>query len=79
MELTIAVQNLGLGGLRTGSGDPDHRWPQLAERINSAAERVGAQRVDAVLLQFSGRAYKPSQLAIESLMRVSSQAQVWGT
>ncbi|MFE7430976.1 hypothetical protein [Streptomyces sp. NPDC057545] len=24
-------------------------------------------------------AYKPSQLAIESLMRVSSQAQVWGT
>ncbi|MFB6507530.1 MULTISPECIES: hypothetical protein [unclassified Streptomyces] len=51
MELTIAVQNLGLGGLRTGSGDPEHRWPLLAERINSAAGRVGARRVDAVLLQ----------------------------
>ncbi|MFH8520390.1 hypothetical protein ACH4CE_36055 [Streptomyces gelaticus] len=56
MELTIAVQNLRLGGLHTGAGYPDHRWPQLAERINNAAERVGARHVDAVLLQFSGRA-----------------------
>jgi endonuclease/exonuclease/phosphatase family metal-dependent hydrolase len=51
MELTIVVQNLGHGGLRNGSGDPDHRWPQLAERINSAAARVGARQVDAVLVQ----------------------------
>ncbi|NUK09952.1 endonuclease/exonuclease/phosphatase family protein [Streptomyces lunaelactis] len=51
MELTIAVQNLGHGGLRNGSGDPEHRWPQLAERINSAAERVGARHVDLALVQ----------------------------
>lgn len=51
MELTIAVQNLGHGGLRNGSGDPDYRWPQLAERINSAGQLVGARQVDAVLVQ----------------------------
>lgn len=51
MELTIAVQNLGNGGLRNGSGDPDHRWPQLVERINSAAARVGALQIDALLIQ----------------------------
>lgn len=45
MELKIVVQNLGHGGLRNGSGDPDHRWPLLVERILSA----GAP--DLVLLQ----------------------------
>ncbi|MEY9966894.1 hypothetical protein ABIA33_004959 [Streptacidiphilus sp. MAP12-16] len=40
MRLTICVQNLGHGGLRNGGGDPEDRWPLLAERINSAAERV---------------------------------------
>ncbi|WP_328698564.1 hypothetical protein [Streptomyces sp. NBC_00342] len=45
MELTVVVQNLGNGGLRSGSGDPEERWPQLVERIRSA----GA--ADLVLLQ----------------------------
>jgi hypothetical protein len=39
------VQNLGHGGLRNGDGVPEDRWPSLADRINSAAERV-----DVVLL-----------------------------
>lgn len=38
MELTIVVQNLGHGGLRDGSGDPDDRWPVLAERILTVGE-----------------------------------------
>ncbi|MFF8919160.1 hypothetical protein ACF08M_39190 [Streptomyces sp. NPDC015032] len=38
MELTIVVQNLGHGGLRNGAGDPEDRWPQLAERILSVGE-----------------------------------------
>lgn len=45
MQLTVAVQNLGLGGLKDGDGNPEDRWPLLAERINSAADRV-----DVVLL-----------------------------
>lgn len=40
MQLTIAVQNLGHGGLKDGDGNPEDRWPLLAERINSAADRV---------------------------------------
>lgn len=51
MELTIAVQNLGHGGLRNGSGDADNRWPHLAERINSAAAKVGSEHVDLALVQ----------------------------
>ncbi|MFF1422047.1 hypothetical protein [Streptomyces sp. NPDC058280] len=43
--MTIAIQNLGLGGLKDGDGNPEDRWPLLAERINSAADRV-----DVVLL-----------------------------
>jgi len=39
------VQNLGHGGLRDGDGNPEDRWLLLAERINTAAERV-----DVVLL-----------------------------
>ncbi|MEU5836341.1 hypothetical protein ABZ820_22105 [Streptomyces diacarni] len=35
MELTVVVQNLGLGGLRNGAGDPEDRWPLLVERIRS--------------------------------------------
>ncbi|WP_424864053.1 endonuclease/exonuclease/phosphatase family protein [Streptomyces sp. MMS24-I29] len=46
MELTVVVQNLGMGGLQDGDGNPQDRWPQLAERIGGAAERV-----DVVLLQ----------------------------
>ncbi|MGW0771530.1 hypothetical protein [Streptomyces sp. NPDC002676] len=38
MELTIVVQNLSHGGLRTGSGDPQDRWPSLAERILSMGQ-----------------------------------------
>lgn len=34
--LTIVTQNLGLGGLWTGGGDPEDRWPLLRERILSA-------------------------------------------
>lgn len=46
MELTIVVQNLGLGGLHNGNGDPEDRWPQLVERI------LGVDRApDLVLLQ----------------------------
>lgn len=45
MELTIVVQNLAHGGLRNGVGDPENRWPRLAERIRS----VGTP--DLVLLQ----------------------------
>ncbi|MGW0712502.1 endonuclease/exonuclease/phosphatase family protein [Streptomyces sp. NPDC002643] len=45
MELTIVVQNLGHGGLRNGSGDPEDRWPQLVERI------LGAGEPDLVLVQ----------------------------
>ncbi|MER5973308.1 endonuclease/exonuclease/phosphatase family protein [Streptomyces sp. NPDC002055] len=45
MELTVVVQNLGLGGLRSSSGDPEDRWPALAERIR------GAGAPDLVLLQ----------------------------
>jgi endonuclease/exonuclease/phosphatase family metal-dependent hydrolase len=45
VQLTVVVQNLGHGGLRNGDGDPEDRWPLLAERINSAADRV-----DVVLL-----------------------------
>ncbi|MFI9041751.1 hypothetical protein [Streptomyces sp. NPDC053726] len=40
MQLTIAVQNLGHGGLKDGDGNPEDRWPLLAERINAAADRV---------------------------------------
>ncbi|MGW5442810.1 hypothetical protein [Streptomyces asiaticus] len=50
MQLTVAVQNLGLGGLADGDGNPDDRWPQLAERLNGAADRVGASQVDIVML-----------------------------
>ncbi|WP_370066373.1 endonuclease/exonuclease/phosphatase family protein [Streptacidiphilus sp. MAP5-3] len=45
MQLTVVVQNLGHGGLKNGDGEPEDRWPLLAERINAAAERV-----DVVLL-----------------------------
>ncbi|MFF4534116.1 endonuclease/exonuclease/phosphatase family protein [Streptomyces sp. NPDC001407] len=45
MELTVVVQNLGHGGLRNGSGDPEDRWPLLAERIRSAGP------ADLVLVQ----------------------------
>ena len=45
MKLTIVVQNLGHGGLRDADGNPQDRWPLLAERINTAADRV-----DVVLL-----------------------------
>lgn len=45
MELTIVVQNLAHGGLRNGAGDPENRWPRLAERIRSAGTP------DLVLLQ----------------------------
>ncbi|MFE2426932.1 endonuclease/exonuclease/phosphatase family protein [Streptomyces sp. NPDC059373] len=44
MELTIVVQNTGRGGLKTGAGQPQDRWPLLVERI-SACEP------DVVLLQ----------------------------
>ncbi|MDX2819941.1 hypothetical protein PV416_02340 [Streptomyces ipomoeae] len=40
MLLTGVVQNLGTGGTEDGDGRPDDRWPLLAERINSAADRV---------------------------------------
>lgn len=40
MHLTVVVQNLGMGGLEDGDGNPQDRWPLLAQRINSAAERV---------------------------------------
>ncbi|MDH6111437.1 endonuclease/exonuclease/phosphatase family metal-dependent hydrolase [Kitasatospora sp. MAP12-15] len=33
MKLTIVVQNLGRGGIWTGSGEYHDRWPQLVERI----------------------------------------------
>ncbi|MET9779221.1 endonuclease/exonuclease/phosphatase family protein [Streptomyces sp. NPDC006367] len=46
MQLTVVVQNVGTGGIRNGDGDPEDRWPALAERINGAADRV-----DVVLLQ----------------------------
>ncbi|WP_030889819.1 endonuclease/exonuclease/phosphatase family protein [Streptomyces sp. NRRL S-1868] len=49
MLLTITVQNLGHGGLADGDGNPEDRWPQLAERINGAAERVGAPHVDVAM------------------------------
>lgn len=45
MQLTVVTQNLGLGGLRSGDGDPQDRWPLLAQRILGAAARV-----DVVLL-----------------------------
>ncbi|MER5781262.1 endonuclease/exonuclease/phosphatase family protein [Streptomyces mobaraensis] len=45
MELTVVVQNLSHGGLRNGSGDPEDRWPLLAERIRTAGP------VDLVLVQ----------------------------
>lgn len=38
MELLIAVQNLGHGALRDGSGNPEDRWPQVVERLRSAGE-----------------------------------------
>ncbi|WP_175308960.1 endonuclease/exonuclease/phosphatase family protein [Streptomyces lunaelactis] len=46
----MAVQNLGHGGLRDGDGNPEDRWPHLAERINGAADQVGASHVDVVML-----------------------------
>ena len=45
MQVTVAVQNLGHGGLKDGDGNPEDRWPLLADRINTAGERV-----DVVLL-----------------------------
>lgn len=45
MLLTVVVQNLGTGGTEDGDGRPGDRWPLLAERINTAADRV-----DAVML-----------------------------
>ncbi|WP_435124556.1 hypothetical protein [Actinacidiphila sp. bgisy144] len=45
MQLSIVVQNLGLGGLQDGDGNPQDRWPLLVDRINAAADRV-----DVVLL-----------------------------
>ncbi|MFC9431589.1 endonuclease/exonuclease/phosphatase family protein [Streptomyces sp. NPDC056987] len=50
MQLTVAVQNLGHGGLADGDGNPEDRWPQLARRLNGAADRVGAGQVDVVML-----------------------------
>ncbi|MGW0885401.1 endonuclease/exonuclease/phosphatase family protein [Streptomyces sp. NPDC002671] len=46
MLLTGVVQNLGTGGTEDGDGRPEDRWPLIAERINSAADRV-----DVVMLQ----------------------------
>lgn len=46
MQLTVVVQNLGTGRIKNGDGDPEDRWPALAERIDGAAEQV-----DVVLLQ----------------------------
>jgi len=45
MKLMIVVQNLGNGGLRNSAGDPEDRWPRLAQRILSVGEP------DLVLLQ----------------------------
>ncbi len=45
MQLTVVIQNLGMGGLEDGDGNPQDRWPLLAQRIKQAAERV-----DVVLL-----------------------------
>lgn len=44
MLLTGVVQNIGTGGTEDGDGRPDDRWPLLAERINSAAERARSSR-----------------------------------
>ncbi|GGT23181.1 endonuclease/exonuclease/phosphatase family protein [Streptomyces griseoviridis] len=44
MELTVVVQNLGVGGLRSVVGETEDRWPALADRIRAA-------RPDLVLLQ----------------------------
>ncbi|MER6500183.1 endonuclease/exonuclease/phosphatase family protein [Streptomyces sp. NPDC001455] len=59
-ELTIVVQNLGHGGLRNGAGDPENRWPRLAERILSVGEP------DLVLVQeaVEWSAYGHRQLGI---------------
>lgn len=40
MQLTVVVQNLGMGGLENGDGNPQDRWPLLAQRMNGAAERA---------------------------------------
>lgn len=40
MRISVVVQNLGNGGLQDGDGNPDDRWPKLAERIKGAADRV---------------------------------------
>ncbi|MFE6052858.1 endonuclease/exonuclease/phosphatase family protein [Kitasatospora sp. NPDC056446] len=50
MDLTVVVQNLGHGGLKDGDGNPEDRWPKLAERIEGAAEVAGADHVDVVML-----------------------------
>jgi len=42
--LTVITQNLAGGGLASGDGDPQDRWPALAERI-------GTHRPDLLLLQ----------------------------
>ncbi|WP_322769514.1 hypothetical protein [Frankia sp. Cr1] len=46
MLLTVVTQNVAHGGLANGDGDPQDRWPALAERIGQTRLR---------LLQFSDR------------------------
>ncbi|MEN8649099.1 endonuclease/exonuclease/phosphatase family protein [Streptomyces sp. 21So2-11] len=44
MLLKVLIQNTGRGGLKTGTGIPQDRWPLLAERISAA-------QADVALLQ----------------------------
>jgi endonuclease/exonuclease/phosphatase family metal-dependent hydrolase len=48
VELLVVVQNLGRGGLKSGAGVPEDRWPQLAERLTSVGQP------DIALLQEAG-------------------------
>ena len=33
MELVVVAQNFGRGGLKTGAGVPEDRWPKLVDRV----------------------------------------------
>ncbi|KQV20829.1 MULTISPECIES: endonuclease/exonuclease/phosphatase family protein [unclassified Kitasatospora] len=46
MRLTLLVQNLGHGALYDGNGNPDYRWPAVAEAIRALPEQP-----DLVLFQ----------------------------
>ncbi|POX43031.1 hypothetical protein C3486_02080 [Streptomyces sp. Ru73] len=40
MEIVVASQNVSRGGIRSGSGDPQDRWPVIAEALASVSPDI---------------------------------------